>query len=708
MRLCLKRIFLLGSYVLVAYFITQPIFAAPEARLERLRIQMERVPTQDSALRLAVQDLKLALRARGVEAEEAGGGPSESRRIVLEGEGQFENDRQQASQAYAIAPVGGGLKVSSSGIGLVYGVFRLAETIRREGLDWNLHLAEKPAFPERIFSYQGTIFDLPDEGYYFRDAPYVNEPLLKRQVGYAKESMRKLLRYGFNTVAFLNLNVEDYVNYDLLGDGLQVYSPDSLHRRRSAIFCRALSGLADYAHQLHMQLFIQVYELSFPDHLDGRQLSDNSEYAWRLVDAKYRELFQRTSLDGIIITATEPSPRLGYRGFILWKTPEGAGRMASHYYDTIVRKSKRRLIFRLWRVASDMEKFKRVLSAAPEPDLMYDTKETDGDFFLDVGENKLVPDGAAKLRPFSVTFDVWREFDGWGKLIFFPTYWAKTFQDSERNGVVAVDAWGPWATGCIYPGVWVGKYDAYDFWRHGFSPALPALYLFSRLAWNPDQPVYEIADDWIALHVGNENVEPVRKALFLSYDLWKTTYLTSSPGSQLAFKWAMVFLPMESFLPQFSKSVSTKALLDSNDRALALAARIHDLIYSVKPEGAPDSAAVAGLHQAADLTLLYFQTFTRWRELIWRDAQRKGLLSFANDRAKELHLCNELEKLLPEWHKYPQEAKDWLIFQFDPDLQTAPEWMPRTSVADTIRNIRDGLATDKKKASPPTGTRFGH
>jgi len=47
--------------------------------------------------------------------------------------------------------------------------------------------------------------------------------------------------------------------------------------------------------------------------------------------------------------------------------------------------------------------------------------------------------------------------------------------------------------------------------------------------------------------------------------------------------------------------------------------------------------------------------------------------------------------LPPEWRKYPREAKDWFIFQFDPEMNTAPAWLQRTSVADTVREIKTKL-----------------
>jgi hypothetical protein len=660
----------------------------PAGELQPIRLVLDNAPGQDAALRVALEELRVALEARGYKAEVTESTNAGSSRIILKGSGDFRDDRETRNQSFAIEPIPGGLQVSSPGIGLVYGIFKLAEQIRCDGLDWSLRRKDTPAFGERIFSYQGTLFGLPDEGYYFRHPPYVNESLLKQQVESAKESMRRLLPYGFNSVAFLNLNVEDYINYDQLGDGNRVYPPDSPHRLRSAIFCRALSELADYAHQLHLQFFLQLYEFSLPDHLDGRRLSDDSEETWRLVEAKFRELFQRATLDGIILTLTEPSPRLAYRGITLWRTPEGAGRMASHYQDTIVNGLRRRLIVRLWWVTSDMEGFRRVLAGAPDPGILYDTKNTEGDFFLNVGENPLISQGALKLRPFSVTFDAFRQFDGWGELLFYPTFWPERFKSARANGAVAVNAWGPWLPGCIFPGIWAGKYDEYDFLRHGFRPALASLYLFSRLAWNPEDSPEAITQDWAAMNFGKQNAEALRKALFLSYDLWKTTYLGADDRG--TFKWTMVFQPPAPESSTFFEKHSFTELEQSNRKALALASEIHSLIYSLDPQKAPHPQAIREFRRAADVTLLYFRTFTLWREMLWRNQAKSKKQDPAGD-ASLRRASSQLEALLPEWRKYPGEAKDWFIFQFDPEMNTAPAWLQRTSVAGTVREIKTKL-----------------
>jgi len=662
-------------------------YSAKNAR--QVHVVLQGVPTSDTAVKLALDALTSALRARGWQAVLGEQENPGAHGILIKGTGTFQKDRAAQSQSFRIEPTPNGLQVSSPGIGLVYGIFRLAECVQRDGLTWSLRREETPAFPERIFSYEGTLLDLPDEGYYFRQPPYVNEPLLEQQIEEARTSMRRLLASGFNTVALLNLNVEDYVTYDRLGNGESVYPPDSLHRIRARIFCRALSELSDYAHQLHMELFLQVYEFSLPDHVDGRQISDESGDAWAIAQAKFGELLEKTTLDGIILTLTEPSPRLAYQGITLWKTQEGAGRMATHYYDTIVKKMHRRLIVRLWWVADTMEDFRKVLAGAPDPDIMFDTKNTQGDFFLSVGENHLMAERAPSVRPFSVTFDVFRQFDGWGMLLFYPKFWASRFKNAKASGVVAVNGWGPWDAGCIFPGTWVGKYDGYDFLQHGFRPALASLDLFSRLSWNPDEPLDDILLDWGIRNFGRDNAPALKKALLLSSDLWSKTYL--GPDDQGVFKWTMVFQPIKSTPPEFFHAHSLAELQESNKQAIVLASEAHRLIYSMNPARAPQPTAVNEFRRAADLTLLYFRTFTAWREMMWREQEWERGDQSAGKRAALLRVAGELQGLSPQWRQFPREAKDWFVFQFDPDMNTAPTWLTRTSVMETVAAIEQKI-----------------
>jgi hypothetical protein len=224
------------------------------------------------------------------------------------------------------------------------------------------------------------------------------------------------------------------------------------------------------------------------------------------------------------------------------------------------------------------------------------------------------------------------------------------------------------------------------------------LYLFSQLAWDPEEAVEDITNRWAELHFGKKNVDLVREALFCSYDLWKTTYLDATAQSQLAFKWTMLFQPgqtgfekeasQDSFLGQLYRKYPLTIVLDSNKVALGLAYEVRSLVLKIDSSIVPNPDAFAGFRRAADLTCLYFQTFTKWRELLWRAyALKQGDTSETNKNALR-QVVHGLEAIIPEWQAYPREAKDWLIFRFDPDLLTAPAWMQRTSVAETVKDIR--------------------
>jgi hypothetical protein len=200
--------------------------------------------------------------------------------------------------------------------------------------------------------------------------------------------------------------------------------------------------------------------------------------------------------------------------------------------------------------------------------------------------------------------------------------------------------------------------------------------------------VDSITGDWAALNFGRANAEALRKALDLSCDLWKTTYLGDEDRG--TFKWTMVFQPPNAENAEFFKKHSFTELDKSNRQALALASQIHTLIDSLSSPNARQAQNVRAFRRAADLTLLYFRTFTLWRELLWWDRASDE----KKDAAAEAGLRRAaagLEALLPAWHKYPREAKDWFIFRFDPEMNAAPDWLRRTSVADTLREVRKKL-----------------
>lgn len=153
-----------------------------------LHIEVRGAPPDDAALRMAVDELRMALDAAGGRG-----------RVLLRGRDRLTADGQE----FAIQPSGDGLEVSSPGIGLVHGTLRLAETVRLNGWDERVRLKGAPAFRDRMFSYQGVRLNLPDESYYGRNKPFVNRERLGVECEAVREAMRVAVRYGFNQFTLL-------------------------------------------------------------------------------------------------------------------------------------------------------------------------------------------------------------------------------------------------------------------------------------------------------------------------------------------------------------------------------------------------------------------------------------------------------------------------------------------------------------------------
>lgn len=375
--------------------------------------------------------------------------------------------------------------------------------------------------------------------------------------------------------------------------------------------------------------------------------------------------------------------------------------MARIYHRAIVEKSGKRLVFRLWRTGQSPAAFKVIADNTPD-NLMFCIKNTSGDYYLSAGANGLLTSGAPEQRPFMVLFDAFREFDGWGRLLCYPRVWKDRLAQCAKAGVRAVNVWGPWSPGCIWPDEergyligpevpksWRGLWSDYRIFLNGFTPAQANVYLFSRLAWDPAASADEITHDWAALHFGTDNAPKVVRALNLSQDLWLETFLRRTHPCYT--KWTMIFSPREQSYPNALKHNSLDDVLASNARCVQGARKILDLADQLDAESCPDRDAAPGLRIAAEKTMLFFETFAATREAWFRT----GLLEQLTGAEREEQLreikrvCLHVRQLLPRWETFPQEAVDWRITQADPKLVTAPYWMGNTSVAQFVAELEE-------------------
>ena len=160
-----------------------------------------------------------------------------------------------------------------------------------------------PAYKSRVYSIEGQWLDLPDVAYYSSTPPYLNASLVAAEASYIARGLPALVRNRVTALVLLHPNVEDYVNYDHLGNGSEVWPQGHPHRQRSAALCPLVSKLVQETQAHGLKFFFKPYELGFPKQLPqlyplglGSDAQINSTRA--VLRAKYKELFECTGADG--------------------------------------------------------------------------------------------------------------------------------------------------------------------------------------------------------------------------------------------------------------------------------------------------------------------------------------------------------------------------------------------------------------------------
>lgn len=561
--------------------------------------------------------------------------------------------------------------------GKMYGLMKLAERIRLGADPWQTRIESLPAFPLRIFSEEGQLLDMPDIAYRSEQPPYVNESRLRADVDDAKKLLRHVAAQGYNAFAVLHLNIEEYIDYRYLDK--EIYAKDDRHRARSPVFCKYLGELCREAHRLHLGFYVQVYEFVYPPRL--KELYDlrlQSRDLQRVLNARYKEFFERVPLDGMIVTATEQYPRCGYQACQLWKTRAEAARMATLFHKACALAGGKS-IFRLWGIAKVAATFKEVADAVPN-DVVFEMKNTGCDFYLNQPLNNALTSDLPRKQPVVVNFDAFGQYGGWSRLFAYMKRWGEHVRTSHQNGAVGINVWGCWAPGCINADTdnysWLGHWNSFRMFLRGFTPGQANTYLLSRLMWNPNEDVTQITRDFCALHLGRANAAAAAEALLATEDAFVEEYVRGAAACYI--KWTMIYVPRA---PEMEKAYATNSLDDilaSNARALSHVERMERAFARVDPTKTPDANRYLAFREGIDKTALYLRTFCTWREGWWRWRAARDLqdeAKTANDMALS-QVKARLKAIFNQWQRYPEEAGHWCItFRYGkPTLARASVW----------------------------------
>ena len=522
----------------------------------------------------------------------------------------------------------------------------------------------------------------------------------------------------------LHPNVEDYITYKYPGRGDEVWPPATshVHLQRAAALCPLLAKLVDDTHAHGLKFYFKPYELGFPQQLPklfplGLHTPAEVNSTRAVLIAKYKELFECTGADGIVLTAEETHPRGGYGSMALANSPASVAALASVFHDAVVTACGKDLQMRLWRLTGNLRttggkpdarngSFSDfVQTFNPPAGLLYSTKEGAGDFFLRMPDNPLLSSATApKLRNFSVEIDVFRQYESWGRMLIWMKSWGERLLRYHQNGVRGVGMWGDWQGSSVWPDCqpgylvlppgrdctqdpvsWRIAQDRYYSTIDAFSDSTTSgpilvpwragaatLFLGSQLAFNPSQNVSLLAHEYAATVFGVGDATAVAEALLETEDAFTNRYLlpTKHSGYGAYQGWTLIFQFAGTQRSQVDEAIATHGLANclAIDRAcMGAAAKI--LAASQRVTG--NSQPAVEFRRSAALTELFLRTNSLFRTVYMINANLSR--SAAANRRK---LCTDhfaeprqaLEAALKDWSSFRKEGADFNIVAPSPQL----------------------------------------
>ncbi|WDE98913.1 hypothetical protein PQO03_13825 [Lentisphaera profundi] len=655
-----------------------------------LPVQLE----ADAGYDLALKELESVLKKKGYQATTRYLGkvdPLPDGNSIIVGDLGQDNTIDSTplkDEAYRIfqakGPTANTLKIEGDRRGGMYGIFKLAEQLQLGNKLWEIKIERAPEFSMRMYTELGQLFDLPSVGYHLFEEPWVNHERFEAEKEELKRLIDQVAKLGFNTFTIMHVNFEDYITYKYLDK--EVYGSDDVHRIKAKHFAKHLTDLIDYAHERHIDVFMQVYEFQYPPKLAELYKLDLANPDMKtIIEAKIKELFEVIPLDGLVITATESLPRSGYKSVKLWKKygKAGAGQMMTMYHNA-GKKQDKKVIFRSWMIAYGAKDSDQVIANTPE-DAEFEIKHTGDDYWLSFPLTDAIENGLGKKRPLTMTFDVFPEFYGWSRLLCYQQRFAEETRIAKANGVKGIQAWGAWAPGGIWsdahPGYlpngqlkphdkpfydMAGPWNNFRIYSRGFTPGQMNSYLVARLTWDVNLTAEQVAADWGALHFGQENASAVSEILMNSQAAFRELYLGGQrefSHHPVYFKWATTVNMSNGGMEKIYKKLPLAHILERNQVAYEYMARMEAAFARIDATKAPSQKDYQALKEGLEKTQLYLNIFFKYREMWWRGRELKDL---EKDKVAVKKLEHEkatasFKEVMEKWQKYPEECRFWGI-----------------------------------------------
>ncbi|HHV20728.1 MAG TPA: hypothetical protein GXZ30_04205 [Propionibacterium sp.] len=414
---------------------------------------------------------------------------------------------------------------AASALGATNGLFRVADQLKA-GHDWAALGTDgevRPALGER-FVETGAVGVRPDPDAYraqddyqhssgaledvvLADAPYVDPVPLERVAAEWRDYVDHVAAYGYNGV-IINGFLE-YVNFDHLGDGFEVYPADSPYRARHEAMKREVGAMWRYAHDLGLKVVFKSDMLALTGPLEAylqqqTNLDPTDPRLWEVYRAGFDEFFTDFDwVDGFMIRIGEGGSIYNHRGwdyFSALKVTDAEGvRTMLDVTTAVAAEHDARIYFRTWSVGvgdvGDMhtnpETYERLLGDFHRENLVVSTKFVMGDFDSWLPLNPTLRTGSQRRL---VEVQGRREFEAFSSIPndVGPLH-QTALQTLQRDNPQLDGVWlwtqdgGPWRAGPMSLYLKTGNWKLYDL----------NVYAGARLAWDPDADLDRVNGDWI-------------------------------------------------------------------------------------------------------------------------------------------------------------------------------------------------------------------
>jgi hypothetical protein len=604
------------------------------------------------------------------------------------------NDEQE-TEAFSIRSYDGGhhriLAVEGAcRMGDIYGAYWLVERLysgKEEEL-YDLNVSVAPALPYR-FVDSGAVGIVPDAagwgGDYshhsraFHDVilahyPYVDEAAFERVREEFKEYLHRMVSYGYNGIVLDGFL--EFVNFDLVGNGLEIYSSGSPYRKRHLRVAECFSELFSYARNMGMKVVLSTDMLALTGPLEdyfGRRLGGaktRSKELWQIYGLALEELFDRLpSIDGIMIRTGEAGGVYNVEGWPYYSalgvsTTDAVQAMLRDFLP-VAEKRNKKIFFRNWSVGigsigdlhTNPKTYEKILGKLDSESLTVSTKYGRGDFPYHLPHNPTFRNDKHRRI---IEFQARREFEAF---CAFPNYVGPLHQTAlqdllkEHPRIEGLWLWsqrgGPLRAGPL---------SLYPF--HGFWPFIDAnVYITGRLAWNPEADLKALTEARLRENFSNdpETIRALAQVMFLSQEaVMKGLYIGGFGRKQVralrmdappnVWVWDIV---SGSSVALTAVYVTCRDVLEETVaegfEAVETVGRMKGLVFGLEPEGIVDASLYRKLLASLDYeenllrTLAWYRKaflyYYRWLDTGDSEAYRKWTEAHSRFReAKGEHL----------------------------------------------------------------------